>query len=422
MKRWCGTLLLLSAFALPARAHFVWIVPDRGGKPEAQVVFSDDLQPDAKVPVTKIAKTELFVVTAGKATPLKATLGKDAYLVSVPGKGGSVVAGVCRYGVTQRGKAEPFLLTYHARALVGAGLKGSPEAFSQPTARLALDIVPIEDKPRARVLWQGKPLAGAEVALLPPGHETAIETTTDMEGTFKLEQPKEGGLYAIRARHVEAKGGEEGGKKYKESRHYATLVFAVTKAAGRGASRGAAVQPKVDPLATKLLRDARAARANWENFPGFSADLEVNHDGKVVHGRLHVAADGAVKVELPDAAAKAWAQRQLRSLVEHRLDTSAERDTPCAFADDNVAHPLGRAIRVLNDELHSGYRIRDRQILEVNRQMKDFRFTITVLENRLTPEKKHLPTSYIVNNWDLKAGALKSAQAFHQSWRRVGLV
>src|SRR5947209_4139255 len=108
MKRWCGTLLLWFAFTLPARAHFVWIVPDpKAGGGSALVVFSDTPAPDATVPVTKIAKTELFAFSGGKAVPLKATQQGNAYRVTRPGDRPGVVAGVCRYGVVQKGKAEP---------------------------------------------------------------------------------------------------------------------------------------------------------------------------------------------------------------------------------------------------------------------------------------------------------------------------
>ena len=76
-------------------------------------------------------------------------------------------------------------------------------------------------------------------------------------------------------------------------------------------------------------------------------------------------------------------------IVSHRLDNSAGLDTPCAFLDDNKDHPLGRSLRVLNDEFHSSYRVRDRQIIVVNRQMKDSRFTISVLENLSIPFITH---------------------------------
>ncbi len=421
MTRWSGAFLLLCGLALPARAHFVWIVPDKGaaGGSDALVIFSDDQQPDSKVPVTKIARTELFAVgPSATITPLKATEGKHAYRVAAPAKGPAVLAGVCRYGVVQKGKAEPFLLTYCAKALVGATLREAPEQFWKASGRLPLEIVPIEGKAMARVLYEGKPVADAEVVVTTPGKAEPTEYKTGADGTFKLARPEGDGLYAIRARHVLARAGEAGGKKYKEVRYYATLTFAVNAAGG--APRGAGAAPaKADPEATRLLREARAARVNWEGFPGFAADLEYNHNGTAVRGRVEVSADGKVKVDLPDAAAKAWAQRQLRSVVDHRLDNSAERNTPCAFRDDNAQHPLGRAVRVLNDELHSSYRIRDRQIIEVNRQMKGSRFTITVLHNYVTADKKYLPASYVVNTWGA-GDALTGSTAFHQTWQRVG--
>src|SRR5262249_12409683 len=206
MKRWCGACLLLAVTVLPAPAHFVWIVPDQGG---ALVVFSDNLLPDAKVPVTKIAGTELFVIgDDGKATALKATQEKGAYRVAGPAKGRSaVIGGVCRYGVVQKGKAEPFLLVYCAKALVGGTLQDAPESFGQPTPRLPLEIVLIEGKGKARLLWQGKPLAGAEVAVHPPGEAEPTEGKTDTDGIIALARPKVAGVYALRARHVEAKAG-----------------------------------------------------------------------------------------------------------------------------------------------------------------------------------------------------------------------
>ncbi len=426
MKRWCGALLLLAVCAVPAQTHFVWIVPLEG--PEgtgAQVIFSDDLQPDPNVPITKIAATELVSVGDGKeVTRLKLTpvKGKNALVAVPPGKGAHVLVGSCLYGVVQRGKSDPYLMVYLPKALIGATPQRSPAAFWKPSGRVHLEVVLVEGKSKARVLWQGKPLAGAEVAVRAPGQDEATESKTDAEGFVALGEPKGSGLYAIRARHVVTKEGEHAGKKYREVRYYATLTFPVGRVARGAAPAAGAAQPavKADPVATKLLREARAARANWNDFPGFTAALEVNHGGKVVKGKVEVAATGNVKVDLPDPTLRSWTHRQLQSAVDHRLDNSAERDTPCAFVDDNANHPLGRAIRVLNDELHSGYRIRDRQIIEVNRQMKDARFTITVLENRLNREKKFVPVSYVVNTWDLKTGALRSSAAFHHTWQRVG--
>jgi hypothetical protein len=178
---------------------------------------------------------------------------------------------------------------------------------------------------------------------------------------------------------------------------------------------------RADPAATKLLADARAARALYHDFPGFKADVEVNLDGKVTRGRVEVSDKGKVSLKLDDAGAESWAKNTLASIIGHRLDNgSAEGETPCAFVDEDTQHPLGRAIRVLNDEFHSSYRIRDRQVIVVNRHVPGSRFTITVMENILTKEQKFLPVSYVVNTWDAKTDTLTSSETHHQTWQRVG--
>ena len=181
-------------------------------------------------------------------------------------------------------------------------------------------------------------------------------------------------------------------------------------------------KPAADPAATKLLADARAARAVWKRFPGFTAEVEVNIDGQATKGRLTVDPTGDVTLQLPDGAAERWAKETLSSVVGHRLDDgTGGADTPCAFQDDVADHPLGRAVRVLSDEFHSSYRIRDRQVIVVNRDMKDARFSITVVENEVNKEGEFLPDCFVVNTWDVKSNALASSETHHQTWKRVGV-
>jgi hypothetical protein len=175
-----------------------------------------------------------------------------------------------------------------------------------------------------------------------------------------------------------------------------------------------------DPAATKLLADARAARALYHDFPGFRAGIEVNLDGKATRGQVEVSDKGKADLKLDNTDAARWAKNTLESLIGHRLGGGPEEETPCSFVDSDEHHPLGRAIRVLNDEFHSSYRIRDRQVIAVNRQVPGARFTITVMENVLTKEKKFLPVSYVVNTWDAKTNALTSSETHHQTWQRIG--
>ncbi len=393
MKR-SVTFLTLFLLAFPAQAHFIWLAPHEGNR--VRMVFSEDTEPDPNVPIAKIAQTQVQIRTGAKAVAGAKTAAEDCYLIALPGAGPAEVGAVCEYGVLAK-VGDPFLLCYYAKTLIGSG---RARGMNHP-----LEIYPVASD-GFEVRWQGKPLAGAEVMIEADG-QAAKRLKSDGAGRVSV-APVKSGLILVRAKHVEAKAGDRGGKQFKEIRHYATLTVAASGAA------------QEDPAATKLLADARAARAVWRNFPGFAADLAVNHDGRVTKANVTVDAKGKVQLDMEDGDLKNWARRQVASLVAHRLPGATELSTPCAFADQVLDHPQGRAIRVLNDELHSSYRIRDRQILEVNRSMGETRFTITVLDNMWTKEKQCLPLAYVVNTWDVKSGQLRSSSAHHDTWTRLG--
>ncbi len=415
MKRLLLALVVAAAFVPMARAHFIWIVPDKDGT--AKVIFSDNLEPDDPKLLAKIGKTACYARDAeGKATDIKWKDGKDAYILTAPGKGPQLLGGVCAYGVIQRGQTEPFLLNYYATALVGPAPGRDGQKLFAAWDKLPLQIMPAQGG--YAVYWQGKPLADAEVIALIPGKDKAPALKTNDKGQFTLTADGTG-LAGLRVRHIEKKEGKLDDKEYKEIRHYATLVFALAAPTSDPKS-SAAPSLKEDPAATKLLADARAARAQWPNFPGFTADAEVNFDGKVHKGKVTVGVDGKVRFDGLDKEVDGWARRTLGSIVGHRTDNSVSLNTPAAFADDVKDHPQGRAIKVLNDELHSSYRIKDNQITEVNRAMKDRRFTITVLENKKNAEDKFLSVTFVVNYWDLAGGELLRSESNHHTWTRVG--
>ncbi len=411
MKRLVGAVVLMLAVTVTARAHFLFIVPPARESRTAQVVFSDSTKPDSEKLLAKIGHATFQVVDdRGKVTSVKARNNGKTLDIEVPGKGPAEVIGQCIYGVVDRGK-EPFLLEYYGQADLDGSrwlLKGLPKEVKQP-----LQIL-IDDGPRvkARVLWQGKPLVGAEVVQV---SEKPVTMKTDDKGEVKVNVDQ--WPVVLRARQIEEKKGTHGGKKYSSVRRNATLVFNLGRTS---ADRQVSLADRTeDPAATKLLADARAARANWDHFPGFTADVEVNVEGKRAAGKLEVSSKGTVTLQMKGDA-REWARRMIASIVGHRLDDSSTLTTPCAFADDVTDHPMGRAIRVLNDEHHSSYRIRDRQVIEVNRNMGEARFTITVLENRKNAEKKYLPASYVVNTWATKSWALQSSVTHHNTWQRVG--
>jgi uncharacterized GH25 family protein len=434
MRRFSSALVLLLAMTVSAQAHFVFILPVEKSR-KAQVVFSDTLKPDRPELLKKVAGTRFSARVDGKDVAVKATTGKDTLDITVSGEGPAWVVGVCDYGVSTRGK-EPVLLTYYCKSIVGSDLPHDAEFLEQKFPSLKLDLVPLpgaKDGPAVKVLWEGKPLADAEVVLYVPGIDKTVERKTDADGMVKVEKPTKNGLYGVRASHTVKKSGKLGDQEYAVQRSYCSLtarISSVKEPEEKTAKKPAAEQsffvtalladkPDANPEATKLLADAREARANWVDFPGFTAKVAVNVEGKVHTGTVEVNDKGKVNLTI-DGDDKGWAKSMLASIVGHRMDDGTTLTTPCAFADDVTDHPLGRSIRVLNDEFHSSYRIRDRQVIEVNRSMKDVRFTITVMQNRLNAEKKYLPAHYVVNYWDAKSGALKKSVTHYNTWKRVG--
>lgn len=177
-------------------------------------------------------------------------------------------------------------------------------------------------------------------------------------------------------------------------------------------------KPKEQPEATKMLADARMARAVMAKFPGFTADLVLTIKSKEYRGVVQVDSKGKVvigEIEGPNAG---WAKRLLASAVTHRLGNPSAMKIPCAFADEDKSHPLGRLVTVLNDELHSSYRIKDNQIMVVNRVQDDSKFSITVQENHKNEEGKFLPSAYSVHYWT-KEGALEKSEVHTQGWVRM---
>lgn len=398
-------LMALSA----SQAHFIWILPEGG---QAKLVFSEQLGPDEAVDVAKVASTKLFAAGDAK-TALTMTKGDHVFVVTVP-SGCSSVAGTCAYGVLARAGSAPFMLYYHPKATF-AGANAAKTQFKLPFELCFVNGS--SDKATFQLTnGDGKPCANCEVKAIATGvKEQAL--TTNTEGLVDVTFPTPG-IYGIRARLIEKKDGEFNGMKYEEVRHYATLVFD-TRSSAKG-DKPAKDGLSANPEATKLLAEARAARATWKDFPGFDAKIAVNFDGIVAKGTVSVDEGGKVVVEGLDDEAKSWARRTLASIVSHRNDGGRTYDTPCAFADNVKDHPLGRLIHVLNDELHSSYRIKDSQIMVVNRESPEAKFSITVQENLLTPEKKYLSSTFVVHYWDPKTGELQKTETNLQKWTRVG--
>ncbi|MCI0464081.1 MAG: DUF4198 domain-containing protein [Gemmataceae bacterium] len=282
MKRCAMGLLLFALAAVPARAHFIWIVPDGADGTKAKVVFSEDLEPDEGVPVEKIAATKLLIRdAAGKVAPLDWKKGEHAYLVSLPDQGPAVIGGACTYGVMQRGQGKPFLLAYYPKLI-----RGEPQT-AKSWDQLPLEIVP-QGAGRFQVVFAGKPAADAEVVVVAPATDGKETLKTDAQGEFKVRSTAPG-LYGIRARHVEAKAGEHDGKKYEEARHYATLIFQIAPAKDAPARKPdpSAQAPDFAPLPRAVSSFGAAVADGWLYVYGGHCTRTHQYSTEAVVGTFH---------------------------------------------------------------------------------------------------------------------------------------
>lgn len=410
---WAG-VLWMSLVSL-TEAHFVWLAIEKSsdGSPVARVWFSELAEPDSAELLDRIARVEVWAVR-GSQPPQKLSLNKlvegegGCFTAPLPADTTGLAATLC-YGVVSRSSGS-MLLHYHARYLDAAEL-----AKSAAADRLTLQIVPqpAADGWDLQVLFQGQPAAGSEVVIFDPAaRETKVKT--DAQGRVHLTRTRPG-LYSIRARWTLETSGEHEGKSYQQVVHYATLALRDAESSTPAAASASA---EVSPAAA-LLRKARAARAEWKDFPGFEAELTLTTAGRQQTGKLRVDARGEVELQGFDEADVRQVQGILRSLVAHRMP-EREEDDRVSLVNPEAPHPLGTLIRLDYDSvMASTYRIDGDVIREVNRKMQDGHFTISVLQVHRNAEGKYLPAYYIVNTWKAD-GTLRSSTAVHQTWTRVG--
>ena len=413
--RWILLVLAMALSAGRADAHylFVRILPPAEGGRAAEVYFSELAEAGDSRFVDKIAATRLWLQKApGVFEPLPVHKATDRLRAWVPTTGSLLVVGECRYGVLAREKQVPFLLRHFPKALAG-----NPDELNRlrPHGKMPLEIAVTCEKDGLRLLAlkDGRPVAGAEFITV----DAKLANTKHRAGADgqALWKPSAPGVYSIYTRDTRTESGEEGGKKYDEIRDFATVSLSWPLE-----------RHGPDAAAVALFEEAIAARAQWQDFPGFSAQVRGNLDGRPFAGEVRLDAKGGVTYADDDAsqeeAVSSWLVEQLESIVLHRLarPTPSERARPVLrFAEARDDHPLGRLLTFDGGRFASSYRVKDRQILVVNRNVGKENMTITVLENEPNAEGKFLPRSYVVRYWDAQTGRLLRTETVQDNWQRV---
>ena len=219
MKRFLLSAALIAAVTVPAAAHYVFVLPSKDAT-TVSVVMSDELAVDEEVGIEKIATLKLTCRdSAGKEMPVELKTGKHELTGAIPGSGPRVLFGSVPYGVMTGKDSKSYLLAYHPKAVIGAAAADKVTVGN----KLPVELTPVASGSEfAFVLTAGdKPLAEVEVTVIKPDGKSE-KVKTDKAGKTTTFPAK--GRYGAWARHADAKAGESDGKKYDETRHYATLV------------------------------------------------------------------------------------------------------------------------------------------------------------------------------------------------------
>lgn len=412
LRRWLMLFVAVLGIGQEARAHFLFIRigPMAESGRSAEVYFSEQAEAGDPRFVAKVASTKLWAQTVpGEFEPLKVHQGIDRLHAPLAVSGSVSVVGACEYGVLARPQQTPFLLRYYPKAIAGIA-----DELNRMTRR---DEIPLEimatidgDRIRLVVLRQGKPVPAAVLTTV-DSDLTGSELTAGADGSATWKPPAPG-RYSIYTRDVTKQSGESAGKSYAEIREFATLAFTWPLAG-----------PTVDPEAVTLFEDALAARASWKDFSGFSATLAGETDGRPFTGKATFQADGSVDVQTDDPVARPWLKEQFGSLAMHRLPDNAspsQSKPKLHFGDDRDDHPLGRLLIVEGGTFASSYRVKEQQIMVVNRRIGPKNVTITVLDNERNRDGQYLPRSYLVHYWDAASGNLDRVETTQERWRRIG--
>ncbi|MEZ6110734.1 MAG: kelch repeat-containing protein [Pirellulaceae bacterium] len=249
-RTWLALLLAAAMLAAPtvARAHFLWIVRtvEKNKDERLQVYFSESPEPDDPDLLERVKDAQVWRLDAsGAGTPLELSLAGESLFSDLGDRAGeqAVFALSRDYGVISRG-GEKFLLRYYAKTGPAAGHKH----WQTHTAakHLDLELIPSVSGQQIQVqtLWQGKPVADAQVKIAGPGIDE-VETASDEAGnvSFRAGEP---GLYAIRVRHIESRGGTIGDQAFDSVRHYATLALPVDSSVASAPAKTSPKSPKTN--------------------------------------------------------------------------------------------------------------------------------------------------------------------------------
>jgi Protein of unknown function (DUF3386). len=197
-----------------------------------------------------------------------------------------------------------------------------------------------------------------------------------------------------------------------------TIVLALSQQPGKAND-----SKKADPEAYSVLKKADEMRQTLPaTFAGVSGDVKINDNGVVSTGRFSYVPKKGTELTVASIGkeAETWAKEGIGSSFSHRLHGDFDRDTgsqPLTLASDDGS-PIGRKV-LFHDNFQSTDRVRDNQIVEVDRTMGKTHFIITVMDTVKTDEGKYLPSQFVVTYFDSTSGAIERTECFTDGFAKI---
>lgn len=108
----------------------------------------------------------------------------------------------------------------------------------------------------------------------------------------------------------------------------------------------------------------------------------------------------------------------VRSMLMHRAPSSRTSPQQATYGEADRS-PLGREL-LLSDRHQSAYRIRDGQIIQIDRRLSDPRFVLTVLETRTTESGRYLPRHVFAARFEPDTGSVLEAWTYISEFQQIG--
>lgn len=174
--------------------------------------------------------------------------------------------------------------------------------------------------------------------------------------------------------------------------------------------------------ARESFRAAYENRYTWdENFPGYSADVQLKQGDEVYTGKVRINRDLSVEVTgIEDEQVQEGIYTQLRDVVTHRkrsqFDSAHGKNE---FETGKTDETGATQILVKGDAMGSNYKIRGKEICQVSRVMGRMAFVIDTHESLDTGEG-YLATRYDAVFRNPQTDEVTAVLKFEETYEKVG--